>query len=166
MDAVCVVPENAEIRSLGAQRGKPTYYGVAEYDSGRVLEFRHTPNAFYALVAGHQCFNHIHIRPIFAQGHGNQLEPKVLCHGKMPVIAWNRAQKFPIRDLYPRRSTHKSVQHSVAENEVHQCQAAVSAYQYVLPLNAQQLCHQTFGFWNAVQATIISAIHTAFTVSN
>ena len=64
-------------------------------------------------------------------------------------------QKFTeIYELYPRRSTHKSVQHSVAENEVHQCQAAVSAYQYVLPLNAQQLCHQTFGFWNAVQATI------------
>ena len=29
-----------------------------------------------------------------------------------------------------------------------------------------QLLDQTFGFWNAVQATIISAIHTAFTVSN
>ena len=165
VDAIGVVPEDAEISCRGPQIGKASDHIIAEHDPCGVLVFRHTPDALHRLVL-HQTLHQCHIRAVFIHRHRDQLEAEMLCDGKVPVIARHGTQELTSRHRLPRRAAADALGHTVADDLIHQRQAAVAAHDGMGGVGPHHMGQQPLGLWDAVKAAVVAAVLPALAVQN
>ena len=103
VDTISVVPEDAEIVSLGLHSGKTLYHLIREGDARRVAVHRHTPHAFDAFVLGHQLFYHVHIRTVVFHGYIYHFKPESFGNKEVSVISRTGTQPFKPALILPGR---------------------------------------------------------------
>ncbi len=90
MDAVRIIPKNAEVLSLGLQVCKPLYDFVRVGDACGIGILGYAPNALYGIIVVDVFFHQIHIRSVFVHRYIDHLDAKRLCNLEMSVISRNR----------------------------------------------------------------------------
>ena len=165
VDAVGVIPEDAEICRCGPQVGKASDHIITEHDPGGILVFRHTPDTLHRLVL-HQTLHQCHIRAVFIHRHRDQLEAEMLRNGKVPVIARHGTQELTSRHLLPRCAAADALGHAVADDLIHQRQAAVAAHDGMGGVGPHHVCQQPLGLRDTVKAAVVAAVLTALAVKN
>ena len=111
MDAVCIIPENTEIRCSRFQSCKTAYCFIRVGISLWVGILRNAPDTFDGRISGNQFLYHIHIRTFWSHRNIDHLNAKILGNSKVAVIARNRAEEFDLILLAPWSISHNSVGH-------------------------------------------------------
>ena len=89
--AICVIPENPEVRRCRLQPCKTAHRLIGVGITLWVGVLWNTPDALDGVIRRHQFLHHIHIRTLWSHGNINHLNSKILSDGKMAVISGNGA---------------------------------------------------------------------------
>ena len=119
VDAVCVIPVNAEIFRCWFQFCKTVDRYVRIGDALRVGVFRYAPDTFDGRVGAYQFFYHVHIRSFRCHGYIDHLNAEIFGNGKMSVISRYRAQKFYFIEFAPGSAAHYAVSHAARNGIEH-----------------------------------------------
>ena len=90
----------------------------------------------------------------------------MLRDGKVPVIARHGTQKLAPRHLLPRRTAADALGHAVADDLIHQRQAAVSTHDGVRGVGSHHVGQQPLGLRDAVKSAVVAAVLPALAVQN
>ena len=159
MDAVGVIPHDAEIFRGGLECGKTAHCLVGISDAERIGILRHTPDSLDALIAGYQLFHHIHVRAGGEHRDGDKLHAEILCDSKVTVISGRRAQEFDVTLTAPRLASREAVRHAAGNKIEHHVQAGISADNHVFRLYSHHLRENITHFRQAVRHTVVAAVH-------
>ncbi len=155
--AVGVVPEDAEVLRRRLQPGEAADRFVGERDAGRVLVFRHAPDALHGRVL-HRLLDGVHVGAFRRHRDGNKVEAEILRNGKVAVIAGRGAQKAQVLLLAPRPAPRKAVRHPARDGVEHHVQAGVSPHNHVFLVHFHHIRKQAPHLRKAVGQAVVAAV--------
>ena len=159
MHAIGIVPHNAEVLCRRAKRRNTAHHCIGKSDAGGVGVLGHTEHTLHAGIL-YQFFNGVHIRSVGVHRHIHHLQPKILAHGKVAIIAGHRAQDLHFLFLAP-GFTADAMGVALADKIKHQSQTLVRADDHILGRHLQQLGKQLLTAGNTVQNAVVAHIHAA-----
>ena len=158
VDAVSIVPHDAEILGSGLQSCKAPDSFIGIGDAGGVGILGHTPAALNGFVVSHQAFDQIHVGPCLQHRHGDHFKAEVLRHGKMPVIARSRAQEFELFLLAPGDTAAVPVGISLGDAVKHHLQAGVVPQDNLVRRDFHHLAEDGAHLRQAVPHAVVPAV--------
>ena len=119
MDAVGIVPVDAEIRSGRLKPRQAAHRLIRIGGPGRVGILWHAPDPLNGVIRGDKALHHVHIRAGLVERDIDHLNTKIFRDGKMPVIARHGAQEFHLVKLTPGGISHNAVGHGTGDRIIH-----------------------------------------------
>ena len=95
MDAVRVVPEDAEVLGGGLERGEALHDLIAVDDAGRVGILRHAPDALHRRILD-VLLDQIHVGAVLVRGDVDHLGAEILRDLGVAVIARHGAEELDL----------------------------------------------------------------------
>ncbi len=161
MDAVGVVPEDAEVGGGGLQCGKGAHGLVAVGDAGGVGVHGDAPDALDGGIVLDKVAHDVHIGAVGSHGNGDVLDAVVGGHGKVAVVAGRRAQELDLVELAPGGVASDAVGVGVSHGVVHEVKARRANDQHVCRIDAQKLGRKGAGRGQAVRRAVVVGRHAA-----
>ena len=158
MDAVRVVPENAEVLRSAFHGRQSAHDLVRVRHAARVGVFRNAPDAFHGGVGGGKALHLVHVRSVIVHGDGNHLDTEGFGHAEMAVVAGHRADPLDRRQRAPRRMAARAERPTAHDGVVHNGQARITKDDNVLGRIVEQSRHERFRFRQAVDHAVVAAV--------
>ena len=150
MYGIGVIPENTEVFCCGLKSSKTLYGFIRVGISLWIGVFGNTPDTFNRRILRYQTLYHIHVRSFSGHGYRNHLNPEMLGNRKMSVITGCRAKERNPIQLTPWSASHYTMGHGAGDGIIHNIQAGVTTYNYVLRLHSHDFSHELSGLRNTL----------------
>ena len=158
VNAVSVVPEDAEIGRGGLHGGETLHGAVAVADSLRVGVERNAPDALDCIVFRDELLDHVHIRSVRKHGNRDHLKTEILADGEVTVVSGSGTEEFDLREVFP-RSVALCAENIVADNRIiHHIEAGVAADDDFFHRNSEKVGEEFLGFRDAVEQTVVAGV--------
>ena len=162
MNRIGIVPEQPEVGCAGAHRAEPSHCLVGIGLPGRVGILRDAPHALDAGI-GDQPLDHIHVRPLPRQRHGDHADAVFLADREMPVIARHRTEEADRLLVAPRRA---AARHALQKREddaiMHEREARIIADEDLVDRRAERIGKQSSRLRKPLRAAAVIARILAF----
>ena len=160
VQAIGVVPHDAEILRCRAQGGQAAHRVVGIGDAVGIGVHGHTPDALDQRIL-YQAFHRVHVGAGFGHLHGDELQAKILRHGKVPVITGSRAEEFHRALENPGLMAADALGIGAGDIIEHEIEAGIAAHDDVGGFHPQNVAEQGFDLGNPVEQAIVAGIHPA-----
>ena len=136
MDAVGIIPENAEVGGGGVQACKTSYGFAGIGDAAGIGILGHAPNALDGGVIVDKSLDLVHIGAVFVHFNWNHFDTKMLGNAEVAIIAGNGAKELDVGAEAPGFIRFgQAVGHCAGNSVEHQVKAGSTANNDLFGLN-------------------------------
>lgn len=158
VDAIGVVPHDAEVLGGGLQGREPPNGLVGIGDARGVGILGHAPTALDGVILCHQPLDQVHIRPGLQHGDRDHLKAEILRHREMAVIAGGGTQEFDLFLAGPRGTAAVAVGKALRDAVEHHLQAGVVPQDDLVRGDVYHLAEDGAHLRQAVPHTVVPAV--------
>ena len=123
MNAVGVVPENAEIFGCARHGRQAAHHLIGIRHAAGVAVLRHAPDALHRRIVGNKALHLVHVGPVGGYGNGDHGDAERLGHAEMPIVAGAGAQPLHLIKFAPGRVAQRAERPAARHGVVHDVQA-------------------------------------------
>ena len=162
VDAVGVVPEDAEILRGGLHAGEAAHGLVGKGQAAGIAVHGHADDALHRGIT-RETLDHIHVRAAIHKRHGDALDAEHGKHVEVPVVARHGAEELEMGNVLPRRiARERAVEDGAHEGVVDEVDAGIAADDHLLGRHAQQRAKEALGLGDAGGVAVVARVHAVF----
>ena len=167
MHAVGVVPEDAEIGGGRLHRGEATDRLVGVGVARGVGVLGDAPDALDTLIGRDEALDLVHVRTVLDHTHGNVLDAQILGDAEVAIVAGRGTEELDTRavvrggELGPRSMAARALEPAHGHGIMLDQQTGATEHERLGRIDAQKLPGERAGGGDALEATVVAAVHAA-----